>query len=321
MTSLWTRGGLSWRELLRRIGREILADEVFSRSAELAYYFLFSLFPLLLFLTSLFGHVMGERADLRLQLFEYLQAVIPSQGSFKLVQDTLQQIIDERGLHFSLGLLFSLWGSSQGVLAVGRVLDKAYDVEKRRGFFHAHLVGIGLTVAFAALILIGLVLLFYGHSIVESLAGRGALGRFLSRTWSLLQWPVVLGFLVAGFELLYNFAPGNFAHGGKRRRAFQLISPGSIVGVGVWLAASLGLRVYLSRFTLYSWAYGTLEGFILLVLWFYITGFSIVIGGQVNAQIIQALGEAEVRKQREPPPPAPRSEDAPPEPPHRTDST
>lgn len=320
MTSLWTRAGLSWRELARRIGREILADEVFSRSAELAYYFLFSLFPLLLFLTSLFGHVMGERADLRQQLFEYLQAVIPSQGSFELVQDTLQQIIDERGLHFSLGLLFSLWGSSQGVLAVGRVLDKAYDVEKRRGFFHAHLVGLGLTVAFAALMLIGLVLLFSGHAIVESLAGRGVLGRFLTRTWSLVQWPVVIGFLVAGFELLYNFAPGNFAHQGRKRRPFQLNSPGSVVGVGVWLAASFGLRVYLSRFTLYSWAYGTLEAFILLVLWFYITGFSIVIGGQVNAQILQALAEAEERRKQEPPP-EPRSAEALPELPNRTDST
>ncbi len=300
MTSLWTRAGLSWRTLLARIGREILADEVFARSAELAYYFLFSLFPLLLFMTSIFGHVMGERADLRQQMFEYLHAVMPNQSSLDLVRDTLQQIIDERGLHFSLGILFSLWGSSQGIIAVGRVLDKAYDVEKRRGFLYSHLVGIGLTVTFAALILIGLVLLFYGASIVDTLAGRGSLGETLTRVWSAVQWPVVLFFLVAGFELIYNFAPGD-----SRRRAFQLSSPGSLVAVGVWLAGSFGLRLYLSRFTLYSWAYGTLEAFILLVLWFYITGFAIVVGGQVNAQIVKAL--AEKNDSQKPPPPAPRN--------------
>lgn len=293
MTSLWTRAGLSWRELLRRIGREILADEVFSRSAELAYYFLFSLFPLLLFLTSIFGHVMGERADLRQEMFEYLHAVIPSENSLTLIKETLQQIIDQRGLHFSLGLLISLWGSSQGIIAVGRVLDKAYDVEKRRGFLYSHLVGIGLTIAFALLLLIGLVLMFYGTSIVASLAGRGALGSFLTRAWALVQWPVVLIFLTAGFELIYNLAPGD-----NRRRSFQLTSPGSLVAVAVWLAGSFGLRLFLSRFTLYSWAYGTLEAFILLLLWFYITGFAIVVGGQVNAQLVKAIAEA---------PPAPRS--------------
>lgn len=304
MTSLWTCAGLSWKELLRRIGREIVADEVFSRSAELAYYFLFSLFPLLLFLTSIFGHVMGERADLRQEMFEYLQAVAPSDSSLTLIKDTLQQIIDQRGLHFSLGLLFSLWGSSQGIIAVGRVLDKAYDVERRRGFLGSHLVGICLTLAFAALILIGLVLMFYGTSIVQSLAGRGILGSFLTRTWSLLQWPVVVLFLTAGFELIYNFAPGD-----NRRRAFQLISPGSLVAVAVWLACSFGLRFYLSRFTLYSWAYGTLEAFILLLLWFYITGLAIVVGGQVNAVIVKAVEEARARRTEEeaPAPVTPRA--------------
>ncbi|HEX4955359.1 MAG TPA: YihY/virulence factor BrkB family protein [Thermoanaerobaculia bacterium] len=292
--NLWTRAGLSWWELLRRISREVGADQVFGRAAELAFYFLFGLFPLLLFLTSVFAHVMGERADLRADLFAYLERVIPGPRALDLVKGTLGGIIDQRGLHFSVGLVFSLIASAQAMVAVGRVLDATYDVEKRRPFLLAQLIGVALTLAFSALSFAALVLLFWGGSIARLLAGRLAFGgSYLVEAWSWLQWPVGLLFVLAAFELIYNFAPSAW----NRRLSFWS-SPGAAVAVGLWLSASFGLKAYLQHFDAYAWAYGSLGALIALMMWFYLTGFAILVGGVINHEIERALKEGRPRPPR-----------------------
>ena len=288
MISLWTRAGLSWTELLKRVGREIVEDDVFGRSAELAYYFLLSAFPLLLCLTSVFGHVMGQRADLREELFEYLRAVMPTPESLALIQNTLQEVIDQRGLHFSFGLAFSLWAAAQGIVAVGRVLDWAYEVEGDRSFLRSQVIAVLLTVGCAALTLVALVLMFYGSTVVAEMAALPNGGPLLTRLWFSLRWPLVVVFLIAAFELIYNFAPS-----GLSRRQLHWSSPGALVGVALWLGASAGLKIYLSRFNLYTWTYGSLGALIILLLWFYLTGFAILVGGEVNSEIVKALAERE----------------------------
>lgn len=284
--SLWTRAGLSWQELLRRIGREIVEDDVFGRSAELAYYFLLSAFPLLLCLTSIFGHVMGQRADLRQELFEYLKAVMPTPESLALIQNTLQEVIEQRGLHFSFGLVFSLWAAAQGIVAVGRVLDWAYEVEAERSFLRAQVIAVLLTIGCAVLTLAALALIFYGGAVVDSLAAEPTGGALLTRLWFSLRWPLIVVFLIAAFELIYNFAPSALS-----RRQLHWTSPGALIGVGLWLGASAGLKVYLARFNLYTWTYGSLGALIILLLWFYLTGFAILVGGEVNSEIVKALAE------------------------------
>ncbi len=283
---LWTRAGLSWWELVRRVWRELLEDEIPGRSAELAFYFLLSLFPLLLFLTSIFAHVVGGRADLRAELFEYLAAVIPSQGTFELVRQTLDEVIDQRGLHFGVGLLFSLWASSQAMVAVGRVLDTAYEVPVRRPYWRAQAVALALTLAFALLSFLALVLMFWGGAIAQLLSDRFAFGQVFLAAWSLFQWPVALLFVVMAFELIYNFAPSAMA-----RRPLFWTSPGAAVAVTLWVASTFAFKSYLSHFDFYSWTYGSLGALIILLLWFYLTGFSILVGGEINYEIVKALGE------------------------------
>jgi membrane protein len=284
--NLWTRAGLSWPQLLKRIAREIFEDQIPGRAAELAFYFLFALFPLLLFLTSIFAHVMGERADLRAELFSYLEAVIPTPGTYALVRNTLDEVIDQRGLHFGVGLFVALWASSQAMVAIGRVLDHAYDRTVRRAYWKAQLVALCLTLAFALLTLVALVLIFWGGGLAGLLADRLALGPIFETAWRLVQWGVALVFVVIAFELIYNFAPGAM----DRRRIFWS-SPGAVAAVVLWLGVSLGFKTYLTHSSFYSWAYGSLGALIVLVLWFYLTGFAILIGGEINYEIVKALAE------------------------------
>lgn len=286
MTSLWTCAGLSWRDLARRIGREIRDGDLRGRSAELAFYFFFSTFPLLLFLASVMGHVLSGRADLRSELFAYLERVIPSPDALALVSGTLQEIIDRRGVELSLGLAGSLLVAAQGVLAVGKHLDAAYDVEDRRPFWKAQAFAVALTLAFSVLILAALVLIFYGGTLARLLASRLGHGEAFVAVWSFLQWPLGLLFVVTAFELLYNFAPA-----GIDRRRLHVSSPGAVAGVGLWLAVSFGLQAYFARVGLYAVTYGSLASVIALLTWFYLTAFAILVGGEINATLQRALAE------------------------------
>jgi membrane protein len=281
MASLWTRGGISWRSFLVQLYDQVWEDDVLGRCSELAYVFLFSVFPLLLFLTTLLGYLAGASVGLRAMLFEYLARVSPSREVAALLQTTLAEITAARGgAKLSISLLAALWLASNGMLAIGRTLNAACGLKENRAWWHRRLVAVVLTVAFAVLIVCGLGMIFYGGLVGEALAGRLGIDHLFTLGWRLLRWPVALVFVTFSFDLVYNFAPnlrGVYArHWG---------TPGAITAVGLWLAASFGYQRYLVTFRSYATAYGSLGAVILLLIWFYLTAFAVLMGGEVNSEI------------------------------------
>ncbi len=123
--SLWKLGGLSWTDLGKRVWSEIGTDEIFGRAAQLAYYFLLALFPLLLFLTSVIGIFLGSGTGLRHSLFNYLGQVLPA-SSTELVSTTMRQVSEgSSGGKISFGILAALWAASNGMGAVSDSLNVA----------------------------------------------------------------------------------------------------------------------------------------------------------------------------------------------------
>jgi len=290
--SLWTRAGLSWRELLLRIYHQIFEDSLFGHCAELAYYFLFSIFPLLLFLTTLLGYLAQASDEVRVNLFTYIARVSPSADVTSLLSSTLSEIAAGRGkTKLSLGLFGALWVASNGMGAVGGTLNSAYGFRETRRWWRRRLVALLLTVVFAVLLVSALVAMIAGGTIGEALAQRVGLGPFYAVLWRFLQWPLILAFLVISFEMVYNYAPNVGAGAGR-----EWGTPGALTGVGLWLGASYGLRLYLSYVHSYSRTYGGLGAVILLLVWFYLTGFAILMGGEVNSEIARALDERSVRE-------------------------
>src|SRR6185503_1543721 len=111
MSSLWKLGGLSWGELAKRVWHEANEDEVFGRAAELSYYFLLALFPLLLFLTSLIGFVLGSGTGTRHALFNSLSRVMPP-SAFQLIESTMWEVSNSAGGgKLSFGILAALWAA------------------------------------------------------------------------------------------------------------------------------------------------------------------------------------------------------------------
>lgn len=286
MASLWKLGGLTWTALGKNVWREIQKDDVFGRAAQLAYYFLLALFPLLLFLTSIIGVLMGTQTELRASLFNYLGTVLPSSAS-QLVNTTITEVsAASSGGKIAFGILAALWAASNGMGAITESLNIAYDVKESRPWWRTRLTAIGLTVALSILIISALTLVLYGGHIAEYVAANYGFGSVFTTGWKILQWPIVLAFVLLSFALIYYFAPD------VRDQKWIFITPGAVLGVALWLLVSFSFRIYLHFFDSYSATYGTLGAVIVLMLWLYLTGAAILIGGEVNSEIEHAAAKA-----------------------------
>lgn len=296
MASLWKLGGLSWRELGKRVWAEVQNDNVFGRAAELSYYFLLALFPFLIFLTSVIGLVLGSGTGTRHALFQYLARIMPP-SAFQLIDNTMIEVFSSSGGgKLSFGILAALWAASNGLGAITESLNTAYDLKETRAWWKQRLTAIGLTMALSVLIIAALVLVVAGGRIAEWLAATYGFGPVFPLTWKIIQWPVVLACMTFAFALIYYFAPD------FRKQAWQWLTPGSAIGVALWLLVSLAFRVYLHFFDSYSATYGSLGAVIILMLWLYLTGAAVLIGGEVNSEIENAAakqGEPEAKEKGE----------------------
>jgi membrane protein len=143
-------------------------------------------------------------------------------------------------------------------------------------------LAITLTVSLSILIITALVLVLYGGRLGQELSERFFLGGTFLTIWKTLQWPTVLAFMLLAFALIYYLAPD------VRDQKLEWITPGSVMGLAIWLLVSLGFRVYLHFFNSYSKTYGSLGAVIILMLWLYLTGTAILFGGEANAVIEDA---------------------------------
>jgi membrane protein len=288
MASLWKLSGISVAKLAKRVWSEIQKDDVFGRAAQLSYYFLLALFPLLIFLTSILGIVIGSESGPRSSLFNYLAQVMPP-SAFQLIESTMLEISKaSSGGKLSFGLLAALWAASNGMGAITEALNVAYGVKETRPWWKHRLMAIGLTIALSVLIITALLLVLYGGLIVDMLAHNYALGSFFVLSWKIAQWPIVLAFMLLAFALIYYFAPD------LREQKWMWITPGAVLGVLLWLLVSFGFRLYLNFFDSYSNTYGSLGAVIILMLWLYLTGVAVLVGGELNSELESVAAEAGV---------------------------
>ncbi|MGI8732750.1 MAG: YihY/virulence factor BrkB family protein [Pyrinomonadaceae bacterium] len=286
MASLWKLSGISGATLAKRVWSEIQKDDVFGRAAQLSYYFLLALFPLLIFLTSILGMVIGSETGVRSSLFSYLARVMPP-TAFQLIESTMVEISKaSSGSKLSFGLLAALWAASNGMGAITEALNMAYGVKETRPWWKHRLLAIGLTAALSVLIIMALLLVLSGGRIVETLAHNYALGSIFVLTWKISQWPLVLAFMLLAFALIYYFAPD------VREQKWMWITPGAVLGVFLWLLVSFGFRLYLNFFDSYSNTYGSLGAVIILMLWLYLTGVAVLLGGELNSELESLAAEA-----------------------------
>jgi membrane protein len=270
---------LSWRELLTRTVRETMHDNGLGLAAQLAFYFFLALFPALIFLLALASLMPLE--DFTGQVTQMLAPVAPA-AVIEIVRQQMLEIArgDSTGL-LSLGLLGAIWSSSAAIVAVIGALNTAYDIEDSRPWWKVRLAAIALTIALAIFTVLSFVLIVAGPEIAEGIARRFGLGEAFVWTWAIIRWPIAFALVSTAIALLYYWAP-------DADQDWVWITPGSVVATLLWVVASLGFRYYVVNFGNYDAAYGTIGGIIVLLLWFYLSGFVVIVGAELNAEIEHA---------------------------------
>ena len=286
--SIWRLGGLKWRVLALRVWDELAYGHILVHSAALAFYFLFALFPLLIFLVNLTGFFVGRGTEMRSSLLAYIRRLAPA-SAFTLIHDLIDEIATGAGGgKLLLGLLAALWFGSLGVAALSESLNAMYGVRESRSWWRVRAAAAGLTVVLMIVTFTALLLLVYGHEAGETLAGQLGLGGQFALLWAIVRVPLAVAFVLVAFAVVYYFTPD------LKDQKWYWITPGSLVGVMLWLAASTILSTYLRYADTYSVTYGSLAGVMVMMLWFYVTGASILLGGKINSEIEHAAARAGV---------------------------
>jgi membrane protein len=280
--SLWRLGGLTRWQLLKAVVQEIDRDDLFGAASNLAFNWLLALFPMLIFMFALFGIFASHYRQLEDSLFSFTAKLLPY-AAYRL----LGQVADELTAHSSggkatLGALAALLLASGGMSSLLSTLNVARRVRETRSWWKTRAIAVGLTLAISTLLLSALFMVMIGDRFVDWLRFQFQWTSAFWPVWKGLQWPAAAVFVAASFSLIDYFGPN------VKQRQWRWFSPGSVLGVLLWLAASLGFRGYLYFFNTYSATYGSLGAVMILLVWLYVTGFAFLIGGAINAEIERA---------------------------------
>lgn len=282
MSNVWRLRTLNLKSLAWSVWRQVQKDRVTAQAAQLSFYFLLSIFPLLIALTALLGLFIESASTLDDLLARYLERVAP-ESVLTLISDTLQEVRrGASGTKLSIGLLGTIWVASSGIAALINALNIAYDVPEGRRWWKRRLVAVALTVVFLTLMFIATLLLIYGPLFIDILASYFRFGTIFEFVWKCVEWVLVLVFVLLAFNILYIYAP-NVEH-----HRWHWLMPGTVAGVLLWVLASLGFKLYLAYFDRYSVTYGSLGAVIIVLLWFYLTGIAVIVGGEINSEIARA---------------------------------
>jgi membrane protein len=266
---------LSLMTVLKKSIKNFFDDDMTSYAAALAFHVILSLFPFIIFLIALLGFF--DLSD----FFEWLR----QQARFFLPQQALEQlnnVIDEigkpQGGLLSFGIVFALWTASSGVRAMMNALNVAFDVKERRPAWKRIPLSIFYTLGIATILILATALLMVGPQAIQWFAHLIRLEQLFVTLWTWLRWPSALLLLIATVAIIYYAAP-------NYKQRFRFITPGAVIAVFVWIAASLGFNVYLQNFANYSAMYGSIGTIIALLLYFFLSAAVLLYGAEVNSVI------------------------------------
>lgn len=268
------------QQFLKELIARFKEAEVLGLSTQLAYFFLLSLFPFLLFLITLLAYLPVEEGLVLELLAEYLP-----QDVTLMIEQNLSQILHHRsGGMLSLGAIGTLWSASNGFNALRRSFNKAYGVKKPRNFFLSRIIAIGLMLTIILAIIVALLLPVFGNVIGNLLIEMNFVSSTFETLWNSFRWIMssVLFFIL--FYVLYKLGP-NY----EKRKNYVIC--GTFFATVTWQLTSFGFSYYVETLGNFTLTYGSLGTVIVLMIWFYLSGIIITTGGVINAQITKRKNE------------------------------
>ena len=270
---------------------DIERNHTLQMAAALAYYFVLSLFPALIFLSAVVTYLplpnlFGEALDL-------MSKFLPP-DSMSLVRRVLSDVITpHRGTFLSFGVLGMLWAASGGFAAMIEALNIAYDVRDDRPFWKTRPLALGLAFVTGLLLLFSLLFEVLGPRFGAWLAIHAHVSILFAVLWPYVRWTVTIAFSVLAVEALYYLAPN------IKQRFFATL-PGAVLAVAWWIGLSHLLGLYFRHFANLNKTYGTLGAAIALMVWLYWTGFGMLVGAEFNAELAKRSSKGKLEKKDTP---------------------
>lgn len=269
------------KHLLLTFYNDVYDEHLFVFAAGLSYYFVLSLFPLLVALSSLLNYVPIPH------LFEgflgLMARLVPGDG-MGLIHTIVADSINHKHPHFlTLGLVFTIWTASSGFAAIIDGLELVYRRRETRPVWKTRPLAMGLTLIAGSLLLVALVLMIEGSHFGAWVTDRFGLDPVFLAAWRYLRWGIAIAFAVLATELIYHFGP-------DLRQRFRDSLPGAMFAVVNWIALSYMLGSYYRHSGNLKSSYGPLGAAIGLYVWFYLSGFAILLGAEVNVLLRELRG-------------------------------
>lgn len=258
----------AWKDVLGKLRQEWKRNKLGTSAAALTFYGILALFPFLLLIVTLASLVI-QPEQVQALLGALGKDLPPALSHLPSAQLARLTAGPDRGL-LTFSALTALWSSTAGVVNLISALNTAYDVTEGRPRWRIYGLALGMVLAGAVLAL---------------LAGLIAVATPALATWLGEPWKTLVGWLrlpVATLLMMILWATVYFVLPDTHQK-FKLLTPGSITGVLMWLAASLGFSFYVSHFSTFGIAYGALGGLIILLLWMWLSSLALLLGAELNA--------------------------------------
>jgi len=281
--------GVNVIPLVKGTVKEVGADRIPSIAAETAYYFFFSLFPLLLFLTPLLGLV-GNGQELMESMLARLSSTMPA-DTLALLRRVLQEILTSSGGAgiMSIGVLLAGWSGSQIFGSLMDALNIAYDVTETRPWWKKQLLRIGALLVAGGIMLVATFIFLDGERVTRWVAATLGFGQAGTVAWTVLQLLLAVCLLIATGVALFKLLPN------VQQRWSHVIIASTLTTI-LWLVATLVFRFYVQHFGSYNKTYGTIGGVIVLLTWMYYSMFVLLVGGELASELHHGTGAVEPTK-------------------------
>jgi len=300
-------GTLPFKVFLKRLYLAQDNHAAFDTAAQLGYYFILSLFPLLFVLAAVLAYL--PLGDAEAQLIGRMRALVPPEA-MTLVEARASALLHvQHPRLLGLGLVFALWAASCSVDSARKALNLAYDVKESRPYWLTQLIAIAATFISSMFVLLAISVLVSGTAAGHWVADRLGVDRAFTLGLGVIRWPLTAALMTFGVAVAFHLLP-------DVKQKFVFMLPGALSATLAWLGASWGFTQYVKHFGRYDVMYGSIGGVIVLLTWFYISGFIFVLGGEINAILEHAAvyGKEDGARSAEeiPPPPSERPSVSPP---------
>lgn len=268
----YRRAWLKW-EFIKKIIKKLEVDDISGLAAQLAYFFLLSMFPLFIFLFTLVAYLPYSQEE----ILRTLQIFAPAE-SMSLIEENVNDVMQGNVKLLSFSVLGTIWTASHGLNAIIKAFNRAYNVTETRSYFIARGMSIMLTFAMIFVFLVALFLPVFGKQIGMFLFYEFGISEQFIKVWNTSRWVISSSVLFIVFIMLYWIAP-------NKKITCVSVLPGAVFATIGWVAVSFLFSFYVDKISNYTTTYGSLGGIIVLMVWFYLSGLIIIMGGEVNAAV------------------------------------